>query len=718
MSIELTINPPPVINLTVQEGSPIQLNVVQPAPITLTVNPNIVSTGGSGGEAVSAQKILKRVWNNSNDPIAKGKIVYVNGGHGNADLTIALADKSSEATASKTVGYVYETINNNAQGYVITEGFLEGIATNGLSGAEGSILWLGDDGNFQSEIPVDPDHSVFVGYLVKKAGGGVGSVYVKIQNGYEINELHDVKITTPVGGQVIKYDGTTSLWTNQTDELVRYWDFQLDANSLITGRGDWCEGNSGVGATYTYAGGYATIALDDTTPNARGWIKSTGQGLQGATSPQEEIDEYDYIFSFNGFVDVLDYSMTTIAVGFNRTHAGLNEDEIYERCVAFLNDRSTGQWRAVIYRNYTLEYEFVTNAYIDEQNKLDIIITDRGQKALFFVNGRIIAESPVSSMPQASDGGGTQGDKFIWGVHARDIDDSNAPVSAVMVNIFQMTTRQYKVGTLAQYVPYKLNNLLDVDYQNIDTGTVLRWNGDMWEYTYPRETIANMLDVQNFPAPSNGDALLWNSSTNLWTPGSVSGPTNLAVDPFILPPSNAKYVPCLTATGFANNAISGHNSMRMVPFTVGYNMTINAFEAYVITGAADTAIEMVLYDAIQSTGFPTGTPLRSSGVLTTTVSGTTVTYSFAGTPLTLIKGRTYWIGMRYRSLQALTATYRGLSPTSFRPFNFGVATGVMSYLLNVSSTAGGAFPNFTTTPWNITQSNGGINHSVVQFNVI
>jgi len=411
MSIELTINPPSVINLTVQEGSPIQLNVVQPAPITLTVNPN-----SGGGEADSAQKILKRVWNNSGATIAKGKIVYVNGGHGSADLTIALADKSSDLTSAKTAGYVYETINNNAQGYIITEGFLEGITTNGLSGAEGSSVWLGDDGNFQSEIPVDPDHSVFVGYLVKKAGGGVGSIYVKIQNGYEIDELHDVLITSPTNGQVLTYNSATTLWTNQ---------------------------------------------------NASG--------------------------------------------------------------------------------------------------------------------------------------------------------------------------------------------------------------------------------------------------------GSLS---NQCVDPFIAPPSSGKYVPCLTATGYANNAISGHNSMRMVPFVVGYDMTINAFEVYVVTGAADTAVEIVLYDAIQTTGFPTGTPLRSSGLLPTTVSAATVVFTFSGTPLTLTKGRTYWIGMRYRSLQALTATYRGLSPTSFRPFNFNMASGAMSYLLNVSSTSGGPFPDFTTNPWNITQSNGGINHTAVQFTVV
>ena len=41
-----------------------------------------------------------------------------------------------------------------------------------------------------------------------------GKLYVKVQNGYELDELHGVQITNPVSGQALVYNG--SLWVNDT----------------------------------------------------------------------------------------------------------------------------------------------------------------------------------------------------------------------------------------------------------------------------------------------------------------------------------------------------------------------------------------------------------------------------------------------------------------------------------------------------------------------
>jgi hypothetical protein len=213
------------MNITIAPTNPIQVTIVEPEPQTLTVNAGdpvnlqiIQSLTTSGTVTVvgdeNAERILKRIWNNTGSTLAKGTIVYVNGGHGSSDLTVALADKSNEPTASRTLGWVYEDIDNNDNGYVVTQGFLQGITTNTVTGNEGDLLWLGDDGGFQTEYPVSPDHSVFVGYLVKKAGKGIGSVYVQVQNGYELGEIHDVLINTPSDGQLLTYDGVTGLWRN------------------------------------------------------------------------------------------------------------------------------------------------------------------------------------------------------------------------------------------------------------------------------------------------------------------------------------------------------------------------------------------------------------------------------------------------------------------------------------------------------------------------
>jgi hypothetical protein len=41
-----------------------------------------------------------------------------------------------------------------------------------------------------------------------------GEIFVKVQNGYEIDELHNVVITSPADNQVLAYEAATGLWKN------------------------------------------------------------------------------------------------------------------------------------------------------------------------------------------------------------------------------------------------------------------------------------------------------------------------------------------------------------------------------------------------------------------------------------------------------------------------------------------------------------------------
>jgi hypothetical protein len=52
---------------------------------------------------------------------------------------------------------------------------------------------------------------------VERVDNNVGSIYVKIDNGYELDELHDVQITSPQSGNLLIYDATTTpigVWKN------------------------------------------------------------------------------------------------------------------------------------------------------------------------------------------------------------------------------------------------------------------------------------------------------------------------------------------------------------------------------------------------------------------------------------------------------------------------------------------------------------------------
>jgi hypothetical protein len=56
---------------------------------------------------------------------------------------------------------------------------------------------------------------VYLG-VVKRVQSNNGSVYVHVQNGFELDELHNVAISSPADNEFLAYDSGTSLWKNQT----------------------------------------------------------------------------------------------------------------------------------------------------------------------------------------------------------------------------------------------------------------------------------------------------------------------------------------------------------------------------------------------------------------------------------------------------------------------------------------------------------------------
>lgn len=161
----------------------------------------------------SATVVRKYVRNNSGVNIPKGAAVYQTGSSGTT-LTVALADASTEATAAQTLGLAQEAIANNANGFIVAVGVLDGIDTNTL--VEGQITWLSETaGQLTTTRPTQPAHGVVCGYCVKQGPGTSGILYVKVDNGLELYELHDVLITGAVAGQVLRRD-SDGLWKNYT----------------------------------------------------------------------------------------------------------------------------------------------------------------------------------------------------------------------------------------------------------------------------------------------------------------------------------------------------------------------------------------------------------------------------------------------------------------------------------------------------------------------
>ena len=155
--------------------------------------------------------VVTEVRNVDTVTLTTGTAVYLFGATGDI-ATVKRADNDSDATSSKVVGLVAAPIAQNNSGPVITRGYVDGINLS-VGYAPGDILWLGEDGGFTKGKPVAPEHTVFLGVVCRANANGI--VYVATQNGYELDELHNVKINgTLADNDVLQYDGATSLWKN------------------------------------------------------------------------------------------------------------------------------------------------------------------------------------------------------------------------------------------------------------------------------------------------------------------------------------------------------------------------------------------------------------------------------------------------------------------------------------------------------------------------
>jgi hypothetical protein len=63
--------------------------------------------------------------------------------------------------------------------------------------------------------PAEPAHSVYLG-VVTKANASTGEIFVKVQNGYELNELHDVSVGSPSNGDIIQWNSTSEMWEKES----------------------------------------------------------------------------------------------------------------------------------------------------------------------------------------------------------------------------------------------------------------------------------------------------------------------------------------------------------------------------------------------------------------------------------------------------------------------------------------------------------------------
>lgn len=170
---------------------------------------------------VAPNQLFAYVTNDDSVTINKGQPVYAFGAAGNR-MSVKLANNTSDSTSAQTVGLVFSSsIAPNQKGFIITQGVLSGVNTAAYS--PGAQLYLGATaGALTSTKPHAPNHLVYIG-IVERANAGNGQIYVKPQNGYELDELHNVQAQSPALKDTLWYDSavTPGQWkTAQASTLL------------------------------------------------------------------------------------------------------------------------------------------------------------------------------------------------------------------------------------------------------------------------------------------------------------------------------------------------------------------------------------------------------------------------------------------------------------------------------------------------------------------
>ena len=160
------------------------------------------------------QQVVVKARNTSGSLISKGSVVKVVGVAGGF-IGINLAQADSDANSATAFGIVAEDIADSSNGFITINGIIHALNTNAFT--EGDILYLSPTvaGEITNVKPSSPNHIVIIGYCAKKSLTD-GHILLHVQNGYELNELHDVTITSETNNDALVYETSTALWKNKT----------------------------------------------------------------------------------------------------------------------------------------------------------------------------------------------------------------------------------------------------------------------------------------------------------------------------------------------------------------------------------------------------------------------------------------------------------------------------------------------------------------------
>ena len=229
------------------------------------------------------QETVARILNNTGSTLLNGKVVRVTGASGQR-LTAALADNTSDITSATILGIMTQDVLNNQQGFATLAGLVRDLNTSSFT--EGDVLYLGGSGAVTNVKPVTPLHLVTVGYCVR-SHATQGSIFSHPQNGYELDELHDVLITSAQNNDVLSWNSASSYWENVALPSAPVTSVNGDVGVVVLDTDNINEGSSNlyytesrVSLNTSVAANTAKISFDSTSSTRLANTSGTNTGDQ------------------------------------------------------------------------------------------------------------------------------------------------------------------------------------------------------------------------------------------------------------------------------------------------------------------------------------------------------------------------------------------------------------------------------------------------------
>jgi hypothetical protein len=191
-----------------------------------------------------SEALKTEVRNSTGATLRKGFIVYLSGSTGNLPNAV-LAQANSDATSAQTFGVVYDDIPNNSDGFIVTIGQINTLDTRTIATfpftadtlVDGDVVYLSPTtpGWITNVKPLAPQHIVYVGMVVRTSPTN-GTIQYRIQNGYELYELHDVAVVGAANNDYLYRDTTVTppLWKARQLTVSHITDSTTVGQNLVT----------------------------------------------------------------------------------------------------------------------------------------------------------------------------------------------------------------------------------------------------------------------------------------------------------------------------------------------------------------------------------------------------------------------------------------------------------------------------------------------------